>query len=270
MIRVPLILAACSYGVGTVSGLYYLLGRAERRSFAPTAGLVGAIFQFTFLVWLGVALRDFPSADRVGALELFALSLAVIYVALEQRMKFKALGAFALPVILALTLAGLFLESRAPVPATEHELLVIVHAVCALAGCGGFAFAALAAVAYLVQDRQLRLKLLTRLLERMASLDELDRLIRRATALGFLAFTISLIAGSILAASLSRPIFGNWVVAWSILVWVLYAVVLHLRLNASLRGRRVAYLTIGGFTLAAALFVCLLFVQDNLHKLAGG
>jgi ABC-type uncharacterized transport system permease subunit len=118
-----------------------------------------------------------------------------------------------------------------------------------LAGTAAFTLAFAMALAYLLQEREVKKKRLGGVFKRLPPLDTLDTVGYRCVAVGLPALTLGIVTGFFVGAGAS--------VVWQQYVgmgaWVLFAGVLVLRLAAGWRGRRAAIGTILGY--ASALVV---------------
>ncbi len=123
-----------------------------------------------------------------------------------------------------------------------------VHILLAVIGVAVFALAAVLALLYLFEDRQLKRKRFGRVVGRGTPLDTLDRLALRCVSIGFPIFTVAIVTGALWVARLGllrqalRPEYALAVVTWGA-----FGVLLVARLGAGWRGRRAAWLTLGGF-----------------------
>lgn len=113
-----------------------------------------------------------------------------------------------------------------------------------------FFVASVAAAFYLVQDSRLKNKQVRVIFDRFPNLFLLDKLNYRAIGLGFPILTFSIITGFIWA----RHIQGSfWIYnsreIYAFLLWLLYALILHVRLSARARGKKVAWLSLFAFCL---------------------
>ena len=128
--------------------------------------------------------------------------------------------------------------------------MIAIHVACSLFSYLAFLVAFVAGLLFLVQERQLKRKTLGLLFHRLPSLDALDRLNFLAIGAGFGLLSAGLAFGVVGVAA----VFGRW---WTgdpkevltVLVWTAYLVLWLVRLRATLRGRRVALLSILGFSL---------------------
>lgn len=109
--------------------------------------------------------------------------------------------------------------------------------------------ASMAAVLYLIQDNALKNKRSGVILNRLPSLSLLDKINYRSIGLAFPVLTLSIFCGLLW----SRNVYGTYWWGYdsrqfgSIILWLLYAVILHVRLSAKMRGRKVAGLSMFAF-----------------------
>jgi len=131
-----------------------------------------------------------------------------------------------------------------------------LHVVLTFLSYGAFALAFVTGLGYLVQDHELKSHRLGKLFRWMPSLGVLDEINTRTLVFGFVLLTLGLLAG-FFWARVSQALF--WIkdpkVAWALLIWLLYAILLVLRMGARVRGRKVALCSIFGFALIVISFI---------------
>lgn len=118
-----------------------------------------------------------------------------------------------------------------------------------------FMLAGVSGALFLVQERQLKQVRMGRLFHWIPSLAGLDRLNLWTIAWGFALFTVSLlcgIAGQQLTLGRGMRDPGE---ALAYVMWGLYAGLLALRWMSTLRGRKVAILSVLGFGMALFTFI---------------
>jgi ABC-type uncharacterized transport system permease subunit len=193
--------------------------------------------------------------------------MAAAFLLTSLRYRLTAAGAFAVPAVVALILLARLAPAEAPVqdgvslPAMGR--LGQAHILLATLGVAVFAFAAVLAVVYLFQDRSLKRKQLDRAIDRGTPLDTLDRLAHRCVSIGFPVFTLAIITGAVWVARLGL-LHGHGTLRPEYLIavgtWIAFAVLIVARVGAGWRGRRAAWLTLGGFG-GTALVVAAYFIR---------
>jgi ABC-type uncharacterized transport system permease subunit len=129
-------------------------------------------------------------------------------------------------------------------------MMVFVHTLCSLLSYGAFLMAFIAGVLFLIQERQLKHKRMGWLFHRLPSLVVLDRVNFLAIGIGFGLLTAGLFCGIVgMRLLLGRWWVGDPKASLALLMWAAYCVLWLVRLRATLRGRRVALLSVLGFGL---------------------
>jgi ABC-type uncharacterized transport system permease subunit len=163
--------------------------------------------------------------------------------------------------VVALILLARLAPAEASLPTMGR--LGQAHILLATLGVAVFAFAAVLAIVYLFQDRGLKRKQLDRVMARGTPLETLDRLAHRCVSIGFPVFTLAIVTGAIWVARLGI-LHGQGTLRPEYLIavgtWVAFAILLIARFGAGWRGRRAAWLTLGGFG-GTALVVAAYFIR---------
>ena len=128
--------------------------------------------------------------------------------------------------------------------------MIIVHLITSLLSYVAFLIAFVAGLLFLVQERQLKHKTMGLLFHRLPALDTLDRINFLAIGIGFGLLTFGTLFGFLGAVK----VFGSW---WmgdpkeylTVFLWGSYLALWLMRLRSTLRGRRVALLSVLGFSL---------------------
>jgi cytochrome c-type biogenesis protein CcsB len=256
-------LAIIGYVFATGLALAYLIQREEMvHRLASVATGAGWAAHTIALVALGIELGRPPLASLAEAVSVAVWVVVLLEMWVERHHGVKVLGAFVMPVALALSMTAV----RRPLelPPMQRALTSIwmwVHIGLALVGIAAFVLNFAGALMYLLQERQLRAKRPGAFYYRLPSLETLDRLTYRALALGFPFLTVGLILGALWAGTAWGTVFAFDPLAMlSFLAWGIYAATLAGRTAAGWRGRRAAYFSLAGFavlalTLGAGLFL---------------
>jgi ABC-type uncharacterized transport system permease subunit len=239
--------AACLYAVGLLHSLLTAVRHGQGAfGFAMGAFRIGVVLHFVAITDLAVALGRIPIDNYNQTLSLCAFLTAAVFAVLERRYRFSSVSVAAFPLVFAMTLAGA-LEQPVTTPADEgmRNAWLVVHILLVLAGYASLLFTGLAAGAYLVQERRLKNKQSSALLERLPPLGTLDQMLSRSLGLGFVFLTLGLLIGILWAFLYLKT---NWVrdpnITISVFTWLLLLVMMFLRASAGWRGRKVAVLTL--------------------------
>jgi ABC-type uncharacterized transport system permease subunit len=256
-----------AYAIAAVLYLAHLLGLRRGAENAGRALLaVGVALHFA-----DIGVRCYHGANPISstpdAMSLAAFLIASVFLLTSLRYPLTAAGGFAVPAVVALILlarlAPADVSVAQTVPVTEIGRLGQAHILLATLGVAVFAFAAVLAIVYLFQDRSLKRKQLDRAVDRGTPLDTLDRLAHRCVSIGFPVFTLAIITGAIWVARLGL-LHGRGTLRPEYLIavgtWIAFAILIIARVGAGWRGRRAAWLTLGGFG-GTALVVAAYFLR---------
>jgi ABC-type transport system involved in cytochrome c biogenesis permease subunit len=97
----------------------------------------------------------------------------------------------------------------------------------------------------------------------------MDQITQSTLRIGFVCMTVGLFAGSLIAQEqVGAGYFADPKVLLSFVMWGLYVVILFIRRNAGLRGRRAAWLTSGVFVLMLCVWAANLLsgVHSSAHR----
>ncbi|MBF0468197.1 MAG: c-type cytochrome biogenesis protein CcsB [Desulfamplus sp.] len=219
-----------------------------------------------------------PFSNMYESLVFFSWTIAVLYLFLELKYHERIIGVFATPLIfLSIAYASLspsISDKITPlIPALKSNWL-IAHVITCFLGYAGFAIAFGFSVMYLVKPlesgsgKQLPNSGEPRthanfLFARLPSLDLMDELIHQMVMFGFLFLTIGIITGSVWANS-AWGTYWSWdpKETWSLITWLVYAILLHLRMMRGWHGKRIAWVSIIGF-------MAVLFTYFGVNLLPG-
>jgi len=243
----------------------------------PWAGMASRYGAFTgFLCLTGAVMFKvfgYTQLSFVGHREklvFFIWAFVLVYSILQHRYNVRAIASIVVPLICALLLYAFF----APQVPTGAEatglgnLWLALHVIFSLLGNLAFAILFLVGVIYLVQERQLKSKHIGQLFRLLPSLGTLDHIGYHSLVLGFPLFTIGMVSGAVRAHYVWGS-FWNWadpIELWSLIAWLIYAVMLQARLTVGWRGRRAAILSMFGFAAVVLTFVSLYLFMERFHR----
>lgn len=209
---------------------------------------LGWLAQTGLLAVQAARAEGFPWTSWAGALNLFVWLVIGAYLIWGCRARYRLLGLVVMPLAVAL-----FVVARAGggtgAGAEPHlsNLFLVLHVGLLLAAFAGFTLAAAFAGLYLFQERRLKRREASILRLPAPSLAALDRFAARTVAVSFPALTLAIGAGLARLAGSGGSF--DAAMAAAFVTWVAYAGLVVLRYGVSWRGRRSAYLTLGGFVL---------------------
>ena len=208
---------------------------------------LGWLAQTALLIVQALRADGFPWASRAAALNLFVWLVVGAYLIWGCRPRYRLLGLAVMPpaaVLLALAYAG---GGSDAADGDGSTLFVALHAGLVLAGFAGFALAAGLGGLFLWHERRLKRRDAGILRTPAPSLDALDRLGARTIAVSLAALSVGIAVG--LVRLPGSELDAAMVV--TALAWACYAMLLVLRADGRVRGRRAARLALAAFPLVA-------------------
>ncbi len=190
-----------------------------------------------------------PFSNLYESLVFFSLTIAALYLYIEIRYKNRVISAFAgTMAFLTLAYAALKADQISPlIPALKSNWL-IAHVITCFLGYAGFAVAFGISILYFIKhlENEEKQGSILSLLPQTRILDELTY---QMVVFGFFFLTIGIITGAVWANSAWGRYWG-WdpKETWSLVTWFVYAILLHARLIRGWQGKRIALISIIGFT----------------------
>ena len=216
----------------------------------------GFVAHLLSTIHLASKMKYLPLTNMQESLSFFSLAIVGGFIFFERKYKVTSLGSFIAPVALMMLAASSSLhpEVRQLHPVLQSNWFWF-HALLAFASYACFTIAAGVAVMYLPQRYFLKTKHFGALFQKLPSLDTMDEISYRCLTVGFPLLTVAIISGSIWSekATGSYWIWDNKQ-TWSLVIWFIYAALLHGRLTIGWRGKRAAILSILGFIIVLFTF----------------
>jgi ABC-type transport system involved in cytochrome c biogenesis permease subunit len=243
-------------GVG-LAALGELRNRASLSRVAAFVLLLAWVGELAAMVVLGVAASAFPL--RTGPEYLLGLGWFVLtlHLALWFRSQVRA-AALVLPPVAGLMVLVAYLMSAG---ATGANALgtpgwFVFHTAIATAGVAALSVSFAMSVLFLVKEHALKAKRSLRVLERLPTLEALDRIGFQALLYGFPLLTLGIATGMVYSAAVHDRLW-IWGVkeVFPVIAWAVFAGILWLRFARGVQGRRSAILAIAGFAFALLTFV---------------
>ena len=205
-----------------------------------------------------------PFSNMYESLVFFSWTVAALYIFVEIRYKEKILGAFATPLMFLAIAYASFAKNVGDkitplIPALKSNWL-IAHVITCFLGYSGFAVGFGLSIMYLAKpDNSVKKGLLAKL----PSQGVIDELTHQMVMFGFLFLTIGIITGAVWANS-AWGTYWSWdpKETWSLITWLIYATMLHLRMMRGWHGKKIAWVSIIGF-------MAVLFTYFGVNLLPG-
>ena len=215
------------------------------------------------LIWRASTFQTLtlPVSDPFDAFLLLGLLLAIWVIYFRWTRHLRSLSFFLLPMIAILLILGLVLALLHPgEDHLYHNAWILLHIASIIAATVLLALACVGAVVYLRADRQLKRKGLDASHRWMGlpPLASIEKFVKHMIYWGFHLLSIATVAGALQIAAHDespQPKHSRALkLAFALLSWIVYAIILQVPLNPRFRGPRAAWLTITGFVLFMGAF----------------
>lgn len=220
-----------------------------------------------FLFWRGFRASCLPARNLCECLALLALVAGAGYLGFSRRPGVASLGLFLMPLVGVLSFGA---AATVACEATESVgygfLFLLFHVGTALLGYAALVCAAGAGLAYVIQERALRVKRFGMLSRRLPPLSVLDELGYRAIVFGFPSLSVGIMVGIVCSErTWGSPWFWEPKVTLSLVLWLLCAIAFHLRTLGNYQGRRTAILSIALGLMVPVVSLVADFVGEGRH-----
>ncbi len=252
-------LAVIFYGLSALYSIF-LHRQGYRQDNRLNYWLVLAAFipHTTAMAWRGWEAGRCP-INNIYEMTVFVMwTMVAAYLIFGAAARFRHLGAFASPFILAMGIFALM-----PKLDTTPELTqgwVSLHATLILLSYGAFGLASVSALMFLTQEHDLKFHKLRAALARLPSIERLELVSVRMIYSGFTLLSLGLLSGIFWLKNDYGVYFtSDPKVIWTWLVWAIYLGLIIMRSQWKLHGRKFSWGAVGSF-----LFVLLTFWGFNL------
>jgi cytochrome c-type biogenesis protein CcsB len=236
------------------------------------ASAAGLAFQVTSLGirWARLGHGPYLGFYEVANALVFCVA-AFFVIAAARNPRLNAAGVAVMPIAVLL-LGGSMLASKSGLPITAKlaSYWLFVHVAFANLAFGAFALSFGCAIVYVVRVRSATGKWAKRF-EKLPAQDVLENLTVRFVLVGFLFWAMMITTGAIWANEAWGRYWG-WdpIETWSLIVWLIYAVYLHVRFALKWRGERLAWFAIVAMLLALFALVGIPLAFNTPHAGIGG
>jgi len=248
-----------------------VVGRRRAAGIGMSTTWLGVAFHGIGVVTRGLAAGHVPWSNMYEFSLTFTFVAVGIYLWLARQRDLRYLGAFVVgPVLLLLgvAVAVLYVEADGLQPILDNYWLYL-HVSVATVAIAVLTLAAVLAGLQLAKDFSGSGGRWSAILSGLPGADVLERISYRFTAVGFVLWTFTLVAGAIWAEHAWGRAWG-WDAkeVWTFVIWITYAAYLHARATRGWDGRRAAYLVIAGFGAIMANYFVVNFLLSTKHGYA--
>lgn len=209
------------------------------------------VLQLAQILFEGVKAGQLPMRNSHEYLLILGWAVLSLHLYLYIFNRIQSAGVIFPPMAFVMTLAALLIPAPSVVlPLSQQKGWFIFHTWVATVGMAALCVAFAMSITYLAQDRALKAKRSLRLLERLPSLDVIDRVGYHALLWGFPLLTLGIATGAVVSNVVHHRFWtGGPKEIFPVLAWIVFALLLYARLFRGFRGRKAAYVTIAGFAL---------------------
>jgi len=228
---------------------------------------LGSVFHLVSIIEQGLAEGRCPVNNFFETMSLCGWILSAAFLAVYYRYKTETLSVFIFPLVFVMTMTASLSKPWTAIDGPAlRSVWLISHIIFVLLGYAALVVTAVAAIAYLFQERELKLKRPHGFAYRLPALGTLDDLVARSLGIGFVFITGGLIAGSIWGFLNSGT---DWIVdpriGMAFITWAFYLAMVFFRVAAGWRGRKTAILSIAALVCSAATWYAHSHLQDWLQ-----
>ena len=192
------------------------------------------------------------------------IAIAMLLVAAGRKPAWSGLALVALPASILMVGLGLLTSPEARnLPPTLRSVWLVFHVLFNKLAVGAFLLSFAAAV---VLIRKLK-GASSRFLDRLPEAEVLDAYAVRFVGFGFVFWTTTIVMGAIWANQ-SWGRYWGWdpIETWSLVTWLAYGILLHVRLFYRLGSRTTAWIIVGCFGLSILTIFILPFLIPSMHS----
>jgi HemX protein len=255
-----LIASTVCFLCGFAYAMYALGARVARPSrWNFSIMLLGFLFLTGFLHQRGQIVGRCPLTNLFEVLVFLSWAVVLFYFVIGGNYRLSLLGTFTAPMVFfLLTIAQLQPSAWAPpVYKPSAGFWPEMHAAVSMIAYGAFALACVAGVMYLIQERLLKRHRLNSIFQNLPSIHDLGVAMQRVLVAGLILLTGGLISG-FLAGNAGEH---KAAIIWAVGVWILYSVVVVLRWTHRVSARRIAWMSVGAFTIALTTLGAMSFIH---------
>ncbi len=261
-------LALTFYLLATIAGMVEIFKKKKGTSKVVLyLSIIGFICHTANIISRYVQGGHIPVTNMHEAASFFAWCVVILFFFHEYRYKPGLLSSFIMPFVFVLMfLSAVFPREIKAISPVLKSYWFGIHVLLAFLGDAAFAMACGIGIMYLLQERHLKSKHINNLFLTMPSLQVLDDINYHLINLAFTLLSLAIITG-VIWANTAWGTYWRWdpKEVWSLITWLIYALVLHLRLTLGWRGKKAAILSIIGFAIVIFAFFGVTLILKGRH-----
>ncbi len=243
------------------------LGKETLVRSAVFASALGLVVQLVALGLRWVRIGHGPYIGYYEVANLFTVFVVAFFVFVAWRNpRLRAAGIGIMPVAVLL-LGGAMLTPKGGLPLSPNlaSYWLFIHVVFASLAFAAFVISFGLAIAYVIRERSAGGAWAKRL-EKLPVQEVMSDLTTRYVLAGFLFWAIMIVSGAIWANQAWGRYWG-WdpIETWSLIVWIIYAVYLHVRFTLGWRGQRLAWFAIIAMPISLFALLGTPIVFNSIH-----
>ncbi len=267
------------YAVALIAYVWHFARRSPSVGRTATTLLVFAAIAHTFVIGMHTMREGtVPIATASEAKSMFVLLLALAYLYTEMLTEERAMGAFILPLLVAVQAFPAFIDGPEERAAVLQGPLFGIHVSSLLFAYASFALACVIGITYVLLFKEIKAKHLGFFYARLPSLQVLDRMNQRTVVIGWVFLTIGIVAGAMFAAEaralpsaaedprVQAMSLGDPKIFVAVVCWAVYSFEVFLARRIGWGGRRTAYLSALGFSIVLLNFVPVSYFLTESHN----
>ncbi len=256
------------YAISLALYVWYLYAPRIAVGYGATLCLAaGLALHYLALLQRSRMIHAVPYDDLAGSLSLFAWLLAATYLALELWHRQRTVGAFVLPVVLAVFLIAHRAAGSPVTPAPAKGPIFAFHVTLNILAYAAFALSFVTSLIYLMQNRLLRGRKLGAIGWRFPALDVLERVSRSSVGVGLVSLAIGVCLGFVWAHRLFGGYWhGDWKVFVTLVILAAYLAYWVLSRTGTWRGARASRLCVANFLLVIFSYSIVNLYLSRFHR----
>ena len=261
-------IALTFYFLATVSGIIEIFrGKKATSRLALYLSAIGFLFHTANIIIRYMKGGHVPVTSMHEATSFLSWCILLHYIFHEYRYKLGLLSSLIIPIVFLLMFSSsIFPREIKVLSPVLQSYWFGIHVIFAFVGDAAFAMACGIGIMYLIQERFVKSKRISGLFQKLPSLRVLDDINYHLITLGFPFLTLAMITG-VIWANAAWGTYWRWdpKEVWSLITWLIYALVLHMRLTVGWRGKKAAILSIVGFIIVVFAFIGVSLILKGQH-----